>query len=146
MGIVSTHVFHHKFLKIIKTSFLTMNSCVTVCMQTCFNSYTSFLSEMNIFSFLFIIVGIISVLIFICMFWYTFMLHDFGQNEWEEKTDRDIVYKVEKIEKLEKATPEEKRKDINKQEDTQNSICEIQNNICEVVIERPFSVRKIMFE
>merc|ERR1712013_635318 len=148
--IIRIHVFHHKFLKIIKTFLLTMNSCVTVCMQTCFNSYTSFLSEMNIFSFLFIIVGIISVLIFICMFWYTFMLHDFGQNEWEEKSDRNIVYKVEKLEKLEKAhvgaAPEVKREDVTIQEDTQNILREKQNSICEVVIERPFSVRKIMFE
>ena len=84
------------------------------------------------------------------MFWYTFMLHDFGQNEWEEKSDRNIVYKVEKLEKLEKAhvgaAPEVKREDVTIQEDTQNILREKQNNICEVVIERPFSVRKIMFE
>jgi len=74
------------------------------------------------------------------------MLHDFGQNEWEEKPDRNFVYKVDKLEVVDNtlgATKPDQKGDNTIIVDDKS--CEKEKNICEVVIERP-SVRKIMFE
>merc|ERR1712106_641709 len=119
------HVFHNKFLQTIGIIILTdkMSSCVTVCMKTCLNSYTAILSEMNIFSLFLILVGIIGVLVFICMFWYTFTLHDFGQNDWEEKTekiDRTGVYEVDKVDKELSRQGKAKENNSNKEETSVN--------------------------
>ena len=40
---------------------------------------------MNIFGIILFFVCVLGVLVFICFFWYTFGIHDFGQNDWEEK-------------------------------------------------------------
>ena len=119
-----------------------MSSCVTVCMKTCFNTYTSYFSEMTIYSLLFIIVCIISISVFVCMFWYTFTLHDFGQNDWEERPEK-YVYKSNKVDSKTDDTSNNK---MEKDTEDKKSIEEKNINICEVIVERPFSGKKIMFE
>lgn len=84
------------------------------------------------------------------MFWYTFLVHDFGQNDWEEKTeeknDRNAIYEVDKGPKDDGYIVEEIENHSKVEEDNSEKNSDIGKNVCEVVIERPFSTRKIMFE
>ena len=120
-----------------------MSSCAAVCMKTCFNSYTSALLEMNIFSLFVIIIAAVVVLCFICTFWYLFTLHDFGQNEWEEKVEN----KAKNVIKEDSETSTQKGKDREEEESMHpQNVDEIKQGICEVVIERPYYVEKRMYQ
>ena len=63
---------------------------------------------MNIFCIILFFAAVIGVLVFVCFFWYSFGIHDFGQNEWEEKE----LKRGKIIEKEDKH--KEKRKKVDK--------------------------------
>lgn len=49
---------------------------------------------MSIFGIIVFLVGVLGFVTFVFVFWYAFSIHDFGQNDWEEK-DLKRVNKVE---------------------------------------------------